>query len=47
MAGRLGHKQVTIKGSRIVNVNLETSQIMVSGPVPGARNTEILIKLLD
>lgn len=46
MAGKHGNKKVTVKGSKIVDVNLELNQIMVSGPVPGARNSDILLKVL-
>ncbi|MFA6981579.1 MAG: 50S ribosomal protein L3 [Patescibacteria group bacterium] len=46
MAGRHGNKQVTVKGLRIVNVDIALSQIMVSGPVPGARNADVLLRVL-
>lgn len=46
MAGRLGGKRVTVKGLRIVNVNSEKNEVMVSGPVPGARNSKLSIKLM-
>lgn len=45
MAGKHGNKRVTVKGLKIVTVDLENKQIMVSGPVPGARNSEVLIKV--
>src|SRR3989344_5919322 len=38
MAGRHGNKKVTIKGSKILKVNIERKEFMVTGPVPGARN---------
>lgn len=47
MAGRLGNDRVTIKGLKIVKVIPEAKQLMVSGPVPGARNSKIVINLLE
>lgn len=47
MAGRLGNEKVTVKGLRIVNVNLDNNEVMVSGPVPGARNSDVLIKFFN
>lgn len=44
MAGRLGGNRVTIKGLKIVKVFPEDKEIMVSGPVPGARNSDLTIK---
>jgi large subunit ribosomal protein L3 len=46
MAGRTGNKRVTVKGSRIVQINAEKKEIMVSGPVPGARNAQVTVKFL-
>jgi large subunit ribosomal protein L3 len=46
MAGRMGNAKVTIKGLKIVRVLPEQKQFMVSGPVPGARNSEILVRIL-
>jgi len=36
---------VTIKGLKIVRVMPDQKQLMVSGPVPGARNSKITIEL--
>ncbi len=47
MAGRAGNKRVTIKGLKIVKALPELKQIMISGPVPGARNGAIEIKFLE
>ncbi len=44
MAGRHGNKRVTLKGARIIKVDTTTSELLVSGPVPGARNSDVLIK---
>jgi large subunit ribosomal protein L3 len=43
MAGHKGNINVTIKGLKIVNIDTEQKQIMVSGPIPGARNSEIFL----
>lgn len=46
MAGRLGGTRVTIKGLRIIRVMPEEKKIMISGPVPGARNSNLKISVL-
>ncbi len=43
MAGRTGSDRVTIKSSKVVAVNLETNEMLVSGPVPGRRGTLVEI----
>ena len=45
MPGRKGSKKVTIKGLELVNINQEENQIMVSGSIPGARNSKVLVKV--
>jgi large subunit ribosomal protein L3 len=45
MAGRMGGAKITIKSSRIVSVDENAKTLMVSGPVPGARNGEVTIKI--
>lgn len=45
MAGHKGNVKVTVKGLKIVNVEPEKNQIMISGPIPGARNSEVTIKI--
>lgn len=47
MAGRAGNERVTIKGLKIVKVMPDLKQVMVSGPVPGARNSKIEIKVVE
>lgn len=47
MAGRMGGKQVTIKGLKIVGISKDDQEFMVSGPVPGARNSKLKVKVLD
>lgn len=46
MAGRHGGARVTIKGLRIVRVMPEEKKLMISGPVPGARNSNLKISVL-
>jgi large subunit ribosomal protein L3 len=46
MAGRHGNYNVTIKGLKIVRVLPEEKKFMVSGPVPGARNSLITVNVL-
>ncbi|MBI2590701.1 MAG: 50S ribosomal protein L3 [Candidatus Blackburnbacteria bacterium] len=36
MAGRMGGKQQTVRNLRILSLNTETGEILVSGPVPGS-----------
>lgn len=45
MAGHKGNINVTIKGLRIVNIDQDLNQIMISGPIPGARNSEIFLNI--
>lgn len=45
MPGNLGNERVTVKGLKIVSIDSKTNQIMVSGPIPGARNSEIFLKI--
>lgn len=45
MAGHHGNVKVTVKGLKIVNIAPEKNQIMVSGPIPGARNSKVTIKV--
>lgn len=46
MAGRKGNKKVTVKGLKIVKVIPKEKKIMISGPVPGARNSAVTMQLL-
>ncbi len=47
MAGRAGNQRITIKGLKLVKVMPELRQVMVSGPVPGPRNSKIEIKFVE
>ncbi len=46
MAGRLGGKRVTVKGLKIVGIEAEKNELMVSGPVPGARNSKVVLRII-
>jgi ribosomal protein L3 len=43
----MGNERVTIKGLKIVKVIPEEKKVMISGPVPGARNSKIEISFLN
>ena len=43
MAGRYGHTQVTIKGLRVVRVDMEQNIILIRGAVPGKPGTLLSI----
>jgi large subunit ribosomal protein L3 len=45
MAGRHGNYRVTIKGLKIVRVLPKEKTLMVSGPIPGARNSKVEINV--
>jgi large subunit ribosomal protein L3 len=44
MAGRMGSDRVTVKNLRVVAVDAENNQILISGAIPGRRGTLIEIK---
>jgi large subunit ribosomal protein L3 len=43
MAGRHGNKTVTLKDVRVLWLSSDKKEIFVSGPVPGARNSEVTL----
>lgn len=45
MAGRHGNYTVTLKKVRIVKVDVDKKEILLHGPVPGARNSLVRIKI--
>jgi large subunit ribosomal protein L3 len=47
MAGRMGGDTVTIKGLKVLAVDLANNLILVSGAIPGRRGTLIEIKALN
>ena len=44
LAGHMGCETVTIQNLEIIDINLEDNYILVSGNVPGAENSLVLIK---
>jgi len=44
MAGRMGGNRVTVKGLKVCSVDVENNIIAVSGAVPGARNSMVIIQ---
>ena len=44
LAGHMGSETVTIQNLQIIDVNVEDNYILVSGNVPGAKNSLVLIK---
>lgn len=44
MAGRMGGERMTIKGLKIVAVDTEKNVLTLSGSVPGARNSMVILK---
>lgn len=47
MAGRMGGKKVTVKGLKIVGISEDDQEFLVSGPVPGARNSDLKVKVIE
>ena len=45
MAGKHGNKQITVKGSKILALSVENKEVFVLGPIPGARNSLVSIKI--
>lgn len=45
MAGRQGGKQVTIRGLEIVDLKKDDNVVLVSGALPGARNSAVTLKV--
>ena len=44
LPGHMGHEQITIQNLMIVDVDLENKYILVSGNVPGAKNSFVFIR---
>jgi large subunit ribosomal protein L3 len=44
LAGHMGHETVTIQNLEIIEVNTTDNYILVSGNIPGAKNSLVLIK---
>jgi large subunit ribosomal protein L3 len=46
MAGRMGNDQTTLKNLQIVSVDAEKQEVLLSGPIPGAKGSLVMISLL-
>jgi large subunit ribosomal protein L3 len=44
LPGHMGHETITIQNLEIVDVNVKENYILVSGNVPGAKNSLVLVK---
>ena len=44
LPGHMGHEQITIQNLMIVDVDVENNYILVSGNVPGTKNSYVFIK---
>jgi len=47
MAGRMGQDTVTVKNLKVVGMDLETNELQISGPVPGASGAFLVIKKIN
>lgn len=47
MAGRMGNEAKTIKNLKILAVDPEANEILVSGPIPGSQGSLVVIKRLN
>ena len=45
MPGRMGGKRTTVKGLKIVEADEDKKIVKVSGAIPGARNSKVVLKL--
>ena len=44
LAGRMGNDRVKVLNLRVVQIMPEQNLILVSGPVPGAKNSTIILE---
>lgn len=47
MGGRMGNDRVTVKNLQIIDIDPAGNLLFIKGPVPGARNTLLLIRTKD
>jgi len=47
MAGRMGGQRVTVRNLKVVALDKEANQILISGAVPGRRGTKLELKRLQ
>lgn len=45
MAGHMGHERVTVQNLEVIRVDAERGLVLVRGPVPGARNEVVTLRL--
>lgn len=43
MAGHMGHAQLTVRGSKVVKIDVAENLIVVSGAVPGPKKSRVII----
>ncbi|MEK7595900.1 MAG: 50S ribosomal protein L3 [Patescibacteria group bacterium] len=46
-SGRHGNKRVTLKNLKIHSADSQSKTLKISGPLPGARNSRIIIEVLE
>jgi large subunit ribosomal protein L3 len=46
MPGRMGSQQVTIKNLKVISIDVDKDEIVISGPVPGPSKSLLIIKKL-
>jgi large subunit ribosomal protein L3 len=44
MAGRMGNQRTTVRNATVVRADVERNLLIVSGPVPGARNALVVVR---
>jgi len=44
MGGHMGDESVTVKNLKVVGIDLDKNELMLAGPVPGARNGLLLLR---
>jgi large subunit ribosomal protein L3 len=44
MAGRMGNQRTTVRNATVIRADVERNLLIVSGPVPGARNALIVVR---
>jgi large subunit ribosomal protein L3 len=44
MSGHMGHERVTVKKATVVRTDAERNLILIKGPVPGTRNSLIVVR---
>jgi len=47
MAGRMGGEQVTIKSTKVVEIDAGRKILKLSGPIPGARNSQLWMEVYE